>query len=211
MLDGLGRVLLNVLQETQRSVESAGFVQQQLDAQIHLQKGEALVHPHFECSAHVCSSVLPSTSVSQYIRTLSRKFSPQQLIEGDAVGLSRQIPQSNFNAGDAAALTGMAAKLLNPPEELIHVAGIFPQQTALEHEGIGAAGSVPHLAVAYDPLIGIDLQERAVLGSAVDVSDPDVGNFQLGGMGTGADGEFQRNFSAIGIPPLTLDQISLKI
>ena len=75
----------------------------------------------------------------------------------------------------------MSSKLLNSSEQLVYITGIFTEVPALEHEGVGGTGGVSHFAVAYDSLVGVDLDQGAMLGSAVDVTHAKIGDLQLCG------------------------------
>ena len=66
-------------------------------------------------------------------KDLVMHFAAQKLIKGNTIGLAGQIPQSDLNAGYAAALTGGTAKLLDLSENLVHITRIFTQNAALEH------------------------------------------------------------------------------
>ena len=66
-------------------------------------------------------------------------------------------------------------------EKLFHVQRIFSQQAALEHECIGCRGGITHLTVANNALVCINLDEDAMLGNAVDVANPQIGDFELRG------------------------------
>ena len=158
-----------------------------IHAQIHLEKSEAHVQPFFQGKAHIVAGVTTLHVRIAIHADLVPEFAAQQLIQGHAVGLARQIPQGNFNAADAAALPGMAAELLDLAENFIHIAGVLTQNAAFEHQSIGLAGGVPHLAVACDPLIGFNFQNRAALGRAVDINESHIRNFQIRRAGAGID------------------------
>ena len=49
------------------------------------------------------------------------ELSAQQLPERDAPGLACNVPKRNFNAGNAAALAGVAAKLFYSSEQLVNI------------------------------------------------------------------------------------------
>ena len=61
------------------------------------------------------------------------------------VGLG-EVPERDFNGRDTAALPAMAAELLDAAEQPVDVAGILAEQAALQHQRIGSAGAVAHLA-----------------------------------------------------------------
>ena len=110
------------------------------------------------------------------------QLAAQQLIHGNTVCLAGQIPQSDLNTGDAAALTGMAAELLDLTEDLIHITGIFANDSALEHQRIGLAGCVTNFTITTDALIGLNFNQGAALRCAVDIDKAHISNSQIGGI-----------------------------
>lgn len=52
------------------------------------------------------------------------------------------------------------AKLFNLAKNSVEIAGIFAQQAALEHQCIGRAATVAHLAVATNSLVRIQANNR---------------------------------------------------
>ena len=183
-VQNVGSIFFHIVDETQRRVDGAGFIQQQPDAQIHFQEGKAHFHPLFQRQTHVMAGVF-SVHIGVAVDThLVPELSAQHLVQGNAVGLTGQIPQGNFDTADAAALPGGAAELFDFPEDFIHIAGVFAQNPAFQHQGVGLAGSIPDFAVAADALIGHDLQNGAALGRAVNIHEAHIGDFQIAGAGT---------------------------
>ena len=171
-------VRFHLLDIAQGSVDRPRLIQQQPDAQIHLQECKAHLHAFFQRQPHVVAGV-PSVHIRVAVQThLIPEFSAQKLVHRHAVSLARQIPQGDLNAGHAAALPGRPAELLDLVKDPIHVAGIFSQQPAFEHQGIGLAGGVPHLAKAGYALIGVDAQQRAALRRPHNVHKPQIGDLQ---------------------------------
>ena len=58
-------------------------------------------------------------------------------------------------------LPGRRTELLDLPEDLVHVAGVLAEDAALEEQRVRLAGPVAYFAVAGDPLIGVDANDRA--------------------------------------------------
>jgi hypothetical protein len=50
----------------------------------------------------------------------------------------------------------MASELFDLSEDLVDIAGILAQDSALQHQGIGFAGAIAHLSISRDSLIGVD-------------------------------------------------------
>ena len=184
MHDGLHGVFLHILQHTEGGVQTARLVVQQLNAEIHFDDGEAHIDALLNGAAHVGAGVLAVHVGVAVNAHLVAEFAAQHLPQRDAPRLAGQIPQRDLDAADAAALTGGAAKLTNAAEELIDIAGIFADQTGFEHQRIGCAGSISHLSVADQTLIGVNLDQGAMLGRAGEIGDADIRYFQFGGGGT---------------------------
>ena len=106
-------------------------------------------------------------------------FAAQQLVAGDAINLAHEIPQGNFNAGDAAAFTPPVAEFFEGAEDHINVAGILAEQHALELERIFAVTSVAHLAQAIDALIRVNAEDGVVI-VAGNHGNAHVGDFEVG-------------------------------
>ena len=178
----MGRVALHILDEPEGSVDGPRLIHQQADAQIHFKEGEAHLHPLFERQAHVVPGMLPvHVRIAVYADAVP-ETAAQELIHRDAVRLPRQVPQGDLDAGYAAALPRMPAELLDLAENAVHIAGVFPQDAALEHQGVCFARRVSHLAIAHQALIGIQLHQRTPLGRAVDIHKTHIGDLQAPGI-----------------------------
>lgn len=116
---------------------------------------------------------------------LVTELTAEQLIQRHAIRLASQIPQCDLNAGYPAALPGRAAELLELTEDTIHIAGVFAEKAALEHQRIGLARSITYLSKSGNTLIGIDTQDRAALRRAINIHEPQIGDLQLCRVGTG--------------------------
>jgi hypothetical protein len=81
----------------------------------------------------------------------------------------------------------MVAELLNAFEQAVHIAGVFAYQVPLQHMGVYGVGAVAHLAVALQPLVGHNFNNRAAHGRAAYVGNAHVGDAQGGRDGTGVD------------------------
>ena len=180
-VEDVGSVLLHVINKAQGGADRAGLIQQKTDAKVHLQEGEAHVHPLLQGQTHGVTALILAVHIGVTIDTdLVPVLTAQHLVQGDAPGLAGQIPQSDLNAADAAALTGGATELLDFVHEPVNITGILPQNAALEHEGIGLAGSITDLAVADETLVGVNFEQCAALGGTVDVHEAHIGDAQAG-------------------------------
>ena len=130
-------VFLHVVQKAQRRGQRARLVHQKADAQIHLEERKAALHALFERPAHVAARVAALDVRIAVDADLIAEFAAQQLIQRHAVRLARQIPERHLDRRDAAALPGGAAELLDLVEDLVHVAGIFAEDAAFEHQRVG--------------------------------------------------------------------------
>jgi len=84
----------------------------------------------------------------------------QELVAGHVVDLADEIPQRQLDSRDTATLAAPVAKALDGPKDHVHVAGVLPQEEALELESILLVASVAHLADAVHSLVGVDADER---------------------------------------------------
>ena len=183
--------LMDFRHHAQRRVDRAGFSEQFPQPKVHLQEGESLVHPGFQGFAHLGSGMLALHIRIAVAADPVPVFAAEHLINRHAVSLAGKIPQAHLHGADAAALPGGPAELLHPPEQLFHVAGIFPQQAALEHFRVHPVAAVPDLAETHDPLVGINLHQGAVHRGADDVREADIRDLQFAGKGAAVD--FGRN------------------
>src|SRR5215813_10410671 len=122
--------------------ERAGDVAQQADAEILLQKRDALIHSRFQAFAGHCAVGMPVLleqllAGSGFGRVgiearLVAEFAAQHLIGRNAVSLASQIPQGHLNAAYAAGLARRRSELFNLAENLVHVAWVFAEDARLE-------------------------------------------------------------------------------
>ena len=63
-----------------------------------------------------------------------------------APGLAGQVHHGHLDAAHAAGLPRVAAELLDLAEDLVDVAGVLAEDAALEHQRVGLARAVAHLA-----------------------------------------------------------------
>src|SRR5262249_25972948 len=113
---------------------------EQANPYIHLEEFEAALHAFLEQIAHL-RTIRHGGGIDIATHAVT-ELPPRQHIAGNAIGLARQIHQRHFDATNATGLTTMMAELLNLAEDLIDIAGVFTDQTALEQQGIGLAGAV---------------------------------------------------------------------
>ena len=79
----------------------------------------------------------------------------------------------------AAALATVVTELLDLAEQAIDVAGVFAQQTALEHQRVLGRRQVTDFAPATDTLIGIDADDAERPVVPADGGDAHVGDFEV--------------------------------
>ena len=179
MADCLHVVCFIVLDQPQRRVQRTGLVIEQFDPEIHLEEREALLHPLFEREPHIVPGVF-AVHVGIAVDThLVAPFTAEQLVDGDSVELTDNVPERNLDAGHAAALAGVTAELFNPIEDFLDVQRIFTDDSGFEHFGIRGARRVTHFAVADDAGIGIEFQKNHVFREPVNVRHPQVCDFQF--------------------------------
>ena len=171
---------LHVVDEAERGVDRARLVKKQPDAEIHFEERKAHVHALFERKPHVVSRMFAVHVGVAIDPHAVAEFAAEQLIERHTVCLAREIPQGDLDAGHTAALTGRTAELLYLAKNFVHIAGVFAENAAFEHQGIGLAGSIAHLVEAGDALVCVDAQDGAALGRAIDVHKAHVRDAQIG-------------------------------
>ena len=168
--------LLHVVEVAERRDEGVLDVHQELNAEIHLEEREAHLHPRLEGLAHVASAALRvGVAVAA---DLVAPLAAEELPHGHAPRLAADVPARELHRAHAAGLARVAAELLDAAEHLLHVARVLAEDAALQHRRVGAAGGVADLAVAHDSLVGVEFEERAPLGRAVDVGEAHVGDLQ---------------------------------
>src|SRR5260221_497882 len=78
-----------------------------------------------------------------------------------------------------AALPGMVARLLDLAKQLVHVGRVFDQQLLLKHQGLSLAGPVARLAIAAQPLVGVDAHDSEAPAAPAHGGGAHVGDLQL--------------------------------
>ena len=63
-------------------------------------------------------------------------------------------------------------------ENTVNITGILSEQTALEHESIGFAGSIPYLAVTNQSLISHQFENRTAFRRTVNIDETHIRNTQ---------------------------------
>ena len=111
---------------------------------------------------------------------LVAELAAEHLVDRDAIGLAGEVPERDLDRRDAAALPAVAAELLDAAEQPVDVARVLAEQPALQHQRVGGAGAVAHLAKPDDALVGVDLEQRRGERRADDFGDPHVGDAKLG-------------------------------
>ena len=120
----------------------------------------------------------------------------EHLVDRHAIGLAGEVPERDLDRGHAATLPAMPAELLDAAEQAVDVAGVLAEQPALEHQRVGGAGAVPHLAEPHDALVGVDLEQRRGERRADDLGHPHVGDAKLGRLRVGVDPVHGPSFGA---------------
>ena len=183
-VEDMGGIPLHLFKKAKWSIEGTGLIQQKSDAQVHLQKCKAHFHSLFEGKPHIVACMLAvDVGITVYPYFIA-ELAAKELVQGDAVRFACEVPKGDLNAGDATALTGMAAKLLDLVENAVYVTRVFPNDATFQHKSIGLGGGVAHLTVTADALVGINAQDGAALGRAVDIHKAHIGNSQIGRVGT---------------------------
>ena len=142
-------------------IESApGTSLQQADAEVLLQERDAPVHPLLEqlCPARPACRARSCRRRAGRGRGTCRRASA-------STGTPHALPARSISAismpHTPPACRAVRAELLDLAEDLVDVAGVLAEDAALEHQRVGLAGAVAHLAPADDPLVGVDADERA--------------------------------------------------
>ena len=177
MLNCLGGILLHILNHSERRVQASRLIVKKLYSKIHFYDGKAHVNAFLNGFSHIGTGVLAihvGITVNSYLIT---EFSAKHLPKRNAPRLSCQVPQSDLNSRNTASLSGGAAKLLDSAKEFVHVARIFTHKARFQHQSVGGTGSIPHLTISNQPLIGVYLDQRAVLGCSVDIRNTNVRYF----------------------------------
>jgi hypothetical protein len=150
-----------LVDEPERRAQRPRHVAQQADAHVHLEEGEPHLHALLERLAHGRAGV-PAAHIGVAVDAdLVAELAAEHLVDGHPIGLAGQVPEGELYGADAAALPGVVAELLDAPKDLVDLAGVLAEDAALEHQRVLFAGAVAHLAIAHQPLVGIDLDQRA--------------------------------------------------
>src|SRR5471032_2855207 len=165
--------------------EGARHILDEVDSQIHLQPGEALLLAQAQ-PLSVDLRVVRFGGVGVASDAVA-ELAAEHLVHGYVVDLAGDIPHRHFDGADAAALPRRAAELLDPAENLVHVAGVFIEDAAFQHERVVLAGAIAHFAQAIDALVGIDADDGARHGRAADGEHPQVRDLQSRGLGIRID------------------------
>src|SRR5262249_40482554 len=134
--------------------DNARDIFHQVDPEVHLEPGEALLLALLQPLA-VNDQIVRLRGIG-VAADLVAKLTAERLGNRHAIRFARQVPQRHLNRTDAAGLPAVAAELFDLTENFIDVAGILAQDAALEEQRIGFAGAVAHLAQAVDTLVGVD-------------------------------------------------------
>jgi hypothetical protein len=73
----------------------------------------------------------------------------------------------------------MMTELLDFAEQTVHVAGIFAQQAAFEHQGVFGSGQVTDFTPTANPLVGIDANDTKVPVIPAHRGNPHIGNLEV--------------------------------
>ena len=157
--------------------EGTGLTLQQVNADIHLEPGEALIAALFQSLAIDLRVMgLSGTGITT---DLVAELAAEHLVNGNVVRFACQIPAGHLNAADAARLARITAKLLDLAKNLLDIAGILAQHSALQHQSLQGAGSITHFAEAINPLVGIDADDGVRHRRTPDGGDAEIGDLQL--------------------------------
>ena len=162
-----------------------GHVLEQVDAEVHLEPREPLFLARLQALAVDLGIVrLGGVGVAA---DLVAELAAEHLPHRYSVGLPGQVPQRHLDAAHASALPSVEAELFDLAENLVHVAGVLAEQAALQHQRVGLAGAVAHLAQPVDALVGVDAEHRAGHGRADQGSHAHVRNLEVGRTGVAVD------------------------
>ena len=199
-------VFAHLLQKTERRTQRTGNIHQQFDTEVHFKESESFCHALPESLAHIAPAAF-GIGVAVAADPVA-VFAAEQLPDGHAPGLSGKVPHRKLKSADTARLTGIAAELLDPAEDLFRIAGIFAENTALEHRRVSATGGIADFSVTDKPLIGVNLDERAALRRTVDVRKTDIRDFQCGWINTGIHSVCSFLYKCYNCFPITIPILS---
>ena len=105
----------------------------------------------------------------------------EQLVDGDVVDLSDDVPERHLHRDDTAGLARDAAELRDFLKEEVDVERVLAHDAALENHGVLIVGHIADLAQTVHALIGIDANDRArTWPGFLDHGVAHVGDLQLG-------------------------------
>ena len=183
LFEGLDRAAAGVdavaFERAGRGHDRAGDIRDLHQAQVHLEEGEAELHALLEALAGLGAARHARVGVAIDAHLVAEPAA-EHLVDRHAIGLAGEVPERDFDRRDAAALPAVPAELLDAAEQPVDVAGVLAEQPALQHQRIGGAGAVAHLAEPDDALVGVDLEQRRGERRADDFGYPHVGDAKLG-------------------------------
>ncbi len=98
MADRFHRIGLELLKEACRGIQTPRLIVEQLNAKIHLKKGEAILHAALQCHAHIVSRVLAiHIGIAVNTHTVAI-FTAKQLVHGNIVKLADDIKKRDLHA-----------------------------------------------------------------------------------------------------------------
>ena len=157
--------------------ERAGDILAQVNAQVHLQEGEAPLHPVLQPLAHLRGiTALRRIAVDT---DAVAELAARQLIARHAVGLAGQVHESHLYRTNTASLPRVVSELFDLPEQPVHVTRVLTQETAFQHEGVGHGRSVAHLSQTVYALIRIYTYDRPPPVIEPDLGDPHIGDLEF--------------------------------
>src|SRR5574344_404010 len=169
-----------VVEEAERRDERVLDVHQKLDAEVHLEEGEAHLHAFDERLAHVASAAL-GVRVAVAADAVA-PLAAEQLPHGKPPRLAAKVPAREFDRADAAGLARVAAELLDPAKNLFDIARILAENAGLEHRRIRPRTRITNLAISDEALVRVELQKRTALRRTVDIRKPHIRNLERRGI-----------------------------
>ena len=171
-----------------------GILCHHVDAQVHLQPGEA----------HLFLAGLQALGEYQRVRRLFgvgvdadpvAELAAQHLVDGHAVDFAGDVPEGLFHRHHAARLPRVKAELFDLLEEVSDVERILAQHAALQKQRIGGAGAVADFAQSVDALVGVEANDGAGAGTGLEHGGhAQVGDLQRGRARVGVDVPLRRLF-----------------
>src|SRR3954452_23893378 len=99
----------------------AGSIRHHLDAQIHLEPGEA--HDFFALlhSLGIDFGIFGFDGIRVNADLIAELAASDKRVDGSVIDLSCNIPESHFDGADSAALAGMSSELLDLAKNLVEL------------------------------------------------------------------------------------------